>query len=67
MLSTMNYDTMNDYEKASCQIRNLLSSFEAGQIKIGELADYIMDNLSEKAIKGLADDYDDSKDGEPLS
>ncbi len=62
----MNYDTMNDYEKASCQIRNLLTEFQNGNLKIAELADYIIDNLSEKAVKGLANDYDDSNGGEEL-
>ena len=63
----MNYETMQDYEKASCQIRNLLTQFQNGHLKIAELSDYLMDNLSEKAVKGLANDYDDTQEGPSLS
>lgn len=63
----MNYETMQDYEKASCQIRNLLTEFQNGNLKIADLADYLIDNLSEKAVKGLANDYDDSQEGQPLN
>ena len=58
---------MNDHEKAACQIRNLLSEFQNGNLKIADLSDYIIDNLSDKAIKGLANDYDDSQDGRSIS
>ena len=55
------HPTMNDYEKAETVLRNLVFSLQNGTITAGTMIDYLMPALSESAVKGLADDYDDMK------
>lgn len=63
----MKNENLSDWQKSEIQLNNLLQEFQRGNIRLSVLSDYIMDNLSEKAISGLASDYDDSQEGQPLS
>ena len=58
---------LNERQKAEAELYNLIEQCKAGNIYVSVLTDYIMDNLSEKGIRGLADDYDDKQGGPPLS
>lgn len=58
---------LNERQKAEAELYNLIEQCKAGNIYVSVLTDYIMDNLSEKGLRGLADDYDDKQSGPPLS
>ena len=58
---------LNERQKAEAELYNLIEQCKAGNIYISDLTDYIMDNLSEKGIRTMSDDYDESKSGPSLS
>lgn len=58
---------LNERQKAEAELTNLLTEYQRGNLRLSVLTDYLMDNLSDKGIRGMADDYDESKEGQPLS
>lgn len=58
---------LTERQKAEAELYNLIEQCNAGNIYVSVLTDYIMDNLSEKGLRGLADDYDESQEGQPLN
>lgn len=58
---------LNERQKAEANLTNLLTEYQRGNIRLSVLTDYIMDNISDKGIRGMADDYDESQEGQPLS
>lgn len=57
---------MTEREKAETELYNLIEACKNGSIYISVLTDYIMDNLSEKGIRTMADDYDESQSDKPI-
>ncbi len=66
-MTSMNNNKLTERQKAEAELYNLIEQCKAGNIYISVLTDYLMDNISEKGIRGLADDYDDKQSGPPLS
>ena len=58
---------LNERQKAEAELYNLIEQCKAGNIYVSVLTDYIMDNLSEKGFRTLADAHDLSQDGPSLS
>ena len=58
---------LNERQKAEAELYNLIEQCNRNNISISVLTDYIMDNLSEKGLRTLADDYDESQEGQPLN
>lgn len=58
---------LNERQKAEAELYRLIEQCKEGNIYISDLTDYLMDNLSEKGIRTLADDYDESQSGPSLS
>lgn len=58
---------LNERQKAEVNLTNLLTEYQRGNIRLSVLTDYLMDNISDKGIRGMADDYDESQEGRPLS
>ncbi len=58
---------LNERQKAEAELYKLIEECKRGNIYISDLTDYILDNISEKGMRTLADDYDESQEGQPLS
>jgi hypothetical protein len=58
---------LTERQKAEAELYNLIEQCKANNIYISVLTDYLMDNLSEKGFRTLADAYDASQEGQPLN
>lgn len=58
---------LTERQKAEAELYKLIEECKRGNIYISVLTDYLMDNLSEKGLRTLADAYDASQEGQPLN
>ena len=58
---------LNERQKAEAELYNLIEQCNRGNIYISVLTDYLMDNISDKGFRTLADAYDASQEGQPLN
>jgi cytochrome c553 len=58
---------LNERQKAEAELTTLLTEYQRGNLRLSVLTDYLMDNLSDKGIRGMADDYDEAQEGQPLN
>jgi hypothetical protein len=58
---------LTERQKAEAELYNLIEQCKSNHIYISVLTVYIMDNLSDKGFRTLADAYDASQKGQPLN
>ncbi len=63
----MNNMKLTERQKAEAELYNLIEQCKNNNIYISVLTDYLMDNISEKGFRTLADAYDASQEGQPLN